>query len=980
MKQSTTQSKKFAKGVVTPQRISVSPSEGDPSHSKSSTQAHFKTSGQPEANVMREPAANTKTVNEWTAPKAVNDWSPPKVVKDWSPPKIVNDRSPPKFANDWSASTESSKYSPEVHTFAQSPNDDWSDFARSSSNVPAEPEPTAAISHQAAHVDQKIIFKYKPLRENSGNIPEIEDETPIEKVAQVKRSESQRKAAEPSSAIQLGGWGVASSPSWNENSGQSASFDGNGSWDAAAVERMTWQPAEIVNAPVVSKSAKKKGARLFLPASSEHDGWGAPPSEQVAWDDDGKQGFAHDIIQSQHQTTFWKMEAGVWKKLSAGEQSERRDHDVEDFSPISPHTGNALPSPPISRHILKSSSHQLMDNDIHPTDSGEALDEDTNQLSDDDANEKDFSDSDDGVVIKTGVDDNLAPVVSKAALPANIMDEETVTDYSESIFTELPKDPDSPPSHPGNPQWVRYEQWRKTQLQSTAIEHPEGSQAVEIPVDDGGWDDLPETLHQTEINGDWAVEKGHDESSPAAPIASYKLVDIIDDFNERISSRSTQSRSASDIKWEGFESSMFSDHDNEENDNFRQLAEDKHDATVQYIKAQAESRQIAREDIIRQTENDLISNSFAAQFDSEESKYAANINGDQYDSNKTDDDWVSSTTSETGYNMSGLGISNKVSRRSRNRESRSRSSARHPMRPEQMAGQWGLFPLNKSNLEDSMDHAAQSIPDYSHRDVETEETLDDEESSITLDQAKEESAQDFDLLNASSGSLVGSDHDNEFDYKPETPIWDEPDKLTEINFVNMDNAMPAASPVLEKVSQNADPNQSTRDFFDGLMGQTPSSYIAPLSAAKEVMPVSNGQGTTLTLQSPSSQVAAIPNGNSNVTILSVKIETVDAGTQPLVIMEVRLFFIYYNDFINTMPTDIVLPQADDPKQAIHDFCVKYGMTEYETKIVDVTLPRYKEKVAKRVLGRAARNNNSPRQGTASPTLANSTSGSMESLL
>ncbi|KAG2183590.1 hypothetical protein INT43_006596 [Umbelopsis isabellina] len=964
--QNATQSKKFGKGVTAPQRISISPSEGESSPSKSNIPPTFKASEQKDATAISEPAINTKISNGWASPKVANNWPSPKPF------------------NNWSASIGSSKNSPDVRIGAHSPDDSWLETtARKSSNVPIESEPTAAISPPPASTEQKIVFKYQPLVENSGRNVEVEDEKPAGKITVGKRSETPPKAAEPSSAIQLGGWGV-SSPTWNDNFGQTAISDEGSNWDATAVERMTWQPAEIVTAPVASKSAKKKGARLYLPASSEHDGWGAPPEERVAWDDDGKQGFAHDIIQSQHQTTFWKMEGGVWKKLSAGEQreKERKDAAMEDFPMASP-SGNeksALASPPITRHILNPSSHQILDNDLPLKSSREEVDVDAHVLSDD--NEDDFTDSDDGVVIKTGADDGLAPSPSRAAVLANIMDEETVLDYNESMFAELSKDPDSPPSHPGNPQWVAYEQWKKSQLQSTAIEHPEGSQAVDIPVDDGGWDDLPAaTSNQPEVNGGWATEKVWDTSSPTPPIASYKLIDIIDDFNERISSLSTQSRTTSDIKWEGFESSMFSDHDNEANDQFRQLAEDKHDATVQYIKAQAESRQIAREDIIRQTENDLNSSSFTAQFESQESKFATDINADQYDANRADDDWVSSTTSEAGYNMSGLGISNKVSRRARNRESRARASARHPMRPEKMAGQWGLFPINGSNVDDSIDNPLQSPLESGHRKSDAAEILDEDERTFTHGQTKDEMHQEYDLLNTSNGSFIGSDHNDEFNYKLDTPVepdmrrnyvssstadlWDEPDKLTEENLVNMDNVL-SATPVLEPSGQNAHTKQYSRDFFDDLMGETANSYVAPLSAGKEAMPASTDQATTTpqsprqqspSPQSPSPQAATIPKGNANVTILSVKIETVDAGTQPLVIKE-----------------------ADDPKQAIHDFCVKYGMTEYETKIVDVTLPRYKEKMAKRVLGRAARNNNSPGQSTASPTLANNTSGSMESLL
>jgi hypothetical protein len=69
-------------------------------------------------------------------------------------------------------------------------------------------------------------------------------------------------------------------------------------------------------------------------------------------------------------------------------------------------------------------------------------------------------------------------------------------------------------------------------------------------------------------------------------------------------------------------------------------------------------------------------------------------------------------------------------------------------------------------------------------------------------------------------------------------------------------------------------------------------------------------------------------------------------------------------------------QNDDPKVAIHEFCDKWAMAEYEDRIMNVTLPRYKEKMAKRVLGRMSKSSNGVVKRTPSP----STTASVENSL
>jgi hypothetical protein len=69
-------------------------------------------------------------------------------------------------------------------------------------------------------------------------------------------------------------------------------------------------------------------------------------------------------------------------------------------------------------------------------------------------------------------------------------------------------------------------------------------------------------------------------------------------------------------------------------------------------------------------------------------------------------------------------------------------------------------------------------------------------------------------------------------------------------------------------------------------------------------------------------------------------------------------------------------QSDDPKVVIHEFCEKWDMMDYEDRISNVTLTHYKEKMAKRVLGRLSRRGSGSVKNTSSP----SSSASVDNLL
>ncbi|KAG2185486.1 hypothetical protein INT44_002277 [Umbelopsis vinacea] len=825
--------------------------------------------------------------------------------------------------------------------------------------------------------EQKIVFKYQPLRDQSK--PISKELPPTASPSPPPRKEDKPTtnggSDSPTDMMELGGWGAASSPNWGD--GPSFSETSNG-WDATAVDRMTWQPAQVINAPV-AKGPKKKGTRLFLPANSSAEGWGAPPTQAVPWDDNRRQGFAHDIIESQHQTVFWKLENGVWKKLSSGEQQQ--SSEAQGSVPVQqrPRMSTAgLESPslftPLTRYVHGNSA-SVVEKDRPAVDMKQEVNE--YQFSDDD-DVANSSNSDDGVTIRTSSDD---PYVRPKDEPTsktqykNIMDEDLQMDFSKTMLATQQSSGEiaSPPSHPGNPQWVSFEEWRKDKLASS-IDHPDSTSQSHIMVEQGGWDEEhAEQVSEANTSQNWsAMYDDVPQSAVTAPVASYKLVDILDNFNETMSMQSAHSREMSETKWGGYDSNIGLYQSANENDNLPQDSPNKHEATVEYIKAQAESRHTARYDVIRQTETDLISNTGSyGQYELDESKYISNTNWEGLEFNRNaDDDWVSSSTSEAGYPVSGLGISTRGRGRGRGKP---RSSVRHPMRREQMAGQWGSFPIDNVSLDDVTGEPP-SVQSLINVDMDetfaNDQTLNQEHkpmphltSSFPSSESPEPgnafsfnadstfATSDVERAN-SMASDVNAYMNKENEHTPldefeATSNFDMPTTSAADDWItNSTNGLPKEN----KYTSSAN-NNNNSNLFDDLMDEesnelpsninTSSADTTIATAPQEHQEVSPQTASPMQNSTDSLRVS-----NSKSVVLSVQIETVGSGTQPLVITE-----------------------SDDPKVAIHEFCDKWAMTEYEDRIMNVTLPRYKEKMAKRVLGRMSKTSSGTLKSTPSPSTA-----------
>ncbi|KAI8583851.1 hypothetical protein K450DRAFT_220279 [Umbelopsis ramanniana AG] len=897
--------------------------------------------------------------------------------------------------DDWSIPPENRKHSPGNRKISIKPAEAFSASLVSPAEKSwKEPVPTSTpplpqsqlpdfIEPSNEKNEQKIVFKYQPLRDQSK--PMSKESPPTASPSPPRKEDKPATnggSNPPTDVMQLGGWGVASSPNWGDGSSFGETSNG---WDATAVERMKWQPAQIVNAPV-AKGPKKKGTRLFLPANASSEGWGAPPTQSVAWDDNRRQGFAHDIIESQHQTVFWKLENGVWKKLSSGEQQQAREAQGSITAQQRPRMSTAgLESPslsaPLTRYVLGNSASVV--EKVLPAVDTKQEEKAANgyQLSDDD-DDTNLSHSDDGVTIRTSSDD---PYVKPKDEPTsrtqykNIMDEDLQMDFSETILATQKSsgESDSPPSHPGNPQWVSFEDWRKGHLASS-IDHPDITSQSHITVDQGGWDEHAQQVPEVNASQNWdALYDDKPQPDVIPPVASYKLVDILDNFNETMSMQSAHSRETSETKWGGYDSNVALYQGVNENDALPQDSPDKLEATVEYIKAQAESRQTARYDVIRQTETDLISNTGSyGHYESDESKYISNTNWEGLEFNRNaDDDWVSSSTSEAGYPVSGLGISTKGSRRGR---SRPRSSVRHPMRREQMAGQWGSFPIDNVSLDDVTDEppSVQSLINVDMDETfENDQTLDQEHKPmphLTSSFTNSESPETGNAFNFNADSTftttdvertdsVCSDLNAYINKENEHTPLDEFATTSNFDMTTSsaaDDWITNSTNGLPKENKIATSSVNNSNLFDDLMDEESNELPQNIttSSADTIIATAPQERQEVSPQtvSPTQNSTHSPRvSGSKSVVLSVQIETVDSGTQPLVITE-----------------------SDDPKVVIHDFCDKWAMTEYEDRIMNVTLPRYKEKMAKRVLGRMSKGSS----GTLKSTPSTSTTASVENAL
>ncbi|CAG8650528.1 35225_t:CDS:2 [Gigaspora margarita] len=96
-------------------------------------------------------------------------------------------------------------------------------------------------------------------------------------------------------------------------------------WDPNEVNNLTWLPIQEAKAPIYFK---KKHTPIVNFDLDDCEGWGAPPTKCIPWND-SRQGYCFELIEEQKETTFWSLQNGNWVNVS------EENHITEQISEYS---------------------------------------------------------------------------------------------------------------------------------------------------------------------------------------------------------------------------------------------------------------------------------------------------------------------------------------------------------------------------------------------------------------------------------------------------------------------------------------------------------------------------------------------------------------------------------------------------------------------------------------------------------------------
>ncbi|CAG8846233.1 13222_t:CDS:1, partial [Racocetra persica] len=94
-------------------------------------------------------------------------------------------------------------------------------------------------------------------------------------------------------------------------------------WDPNEVNNMTIQEAK---APIYFKKKHTPAVNFDL---DDCEGWGAPPTKCIPWND-SRQGYCIELIEEQKETTFWSLQNGSWVNVSEENQITEQ---ISEYSP-----------------------------------------------------------------------------------------------------------------------------------------------------------------------------------------------------------------------------------------------------------------------------------------------------------------------------------------------------------------------------------------------------------------------------------------------------------------------------------------------------------------------------------------------------------------------------------------------------------------------------------------------------------------------
>jgi hypothetical protein len=123
------------------------------------------------------------------------------------------------------------------------------------------------------------------------------------------------------SEVDLGAWGqmdINIASAWGKPKKWSPETEPNipeppvNTWNPEDVNQLTWKPIQEPKAPIFFKKKKTAPTNFEL---DDNEGWGAPPTKYIPWDD-SRQGYCVDLIEEQKGTVFWSVQNGTWVNVS----------------------------------------------------------------------------------------------------------------------------------------------------------------------------------------------------------------------------------------------------------------------------------------------------------------------------------------------------------------------------------------------------------------------------------------------------------------------------------------------------------------------------------------------------------------------------------------------------------------------------------------------------------------------------------------
>ncbi|CAI2185900.1 11495_t:CDS:2 [Funneliformis geosporum] len=148
-------------------------------------------------------------------------------------------------------------------------------------------------------------------------------------------SESAKKSdSKKNNEVDLGAWGPMSTnfaSAWgkpkkwiSETETKKPEIPATPVWNPDEINNRNWKPIQDPKPPLFKKRRNTPLKYDF----DDNEGWGAPPTKCIPWND-SRQGYCVDLIEEQKETTFWSMQNGNWVNVSEESRITQEKKTVE---------------------------------------------------------------------------------------------------------------------------------------------------------------------------------------------------------------------------------------------------------------------------------------------------------------------------------------------------------------------------------------------------------------------------------------------------------------------------------------------------------------------------------------------------------------------------------------------------------------------------------------------------------------------------